>query len=119
MKNFLAIFKCAENSIAHEAWKTLSHEEQHFRTEKGMKENNEWFEKHREQIVDKGGMLGNSTKLINRNGMKNIPSQMGYYLIIKATSHDEAAQMFESHPHFTLFPGDGIEVVELTNSPRS
>lgn len=119
MNKFLAIFTCAENSIAHEAWKKLTRDEQHTRSEKGMAANNEWFEKYKEQIVDKGGMLGETTTLVDKNGSVNIPSKMGYFLIIKAASRDEAAKMFINHPHFTFFPGDGIEIIELTNTPRS
>ena len=119
VNKFLAIFTCAENSVAHEAWKKLSRDEQQSLSEKGMTATDEWFDKHKEQIVDKGAMLGENTTLVDKNGIKTIPSKMGYFLIIKAASRDEAAQMFINHPHFTFFPGDGIEIIELTNTPRS
>jgi hypothetical protein len=43
---------------------------------------------------------------------------MGAFLVVKANSHDEAAKMFLEHPHFAIFPGDGVEVLELLEKPR-
>jgi hypothetical protein len=28
-----------------------------------------------------------------------------------------AAKLFEGHPHFTIFPGDGVEVMEVLPIP--
>ena len=42
---------------------------------------------------------------------------MSAYTIVRAESHDEAAQMFDGHPHFTIFPGDSVEVMEVLPIP--
>jgi len=34
----------------------------------------------------------------------------------RATLH-EAAKMFEAHPHFTIFPGEAVEVMPLRPVP--
>ena len=31
------------------------------------------------------------------------------------TPHEAAAKLFQSHPHFTIFPGDAVEVMECLN----
>jgi len=36
---------------------------------------------------------------------------------VQAESHEAAANLFEGHPHFTIFPGDGIEVMEVLSIP--
>ncbi len=34
------------------------------------------------------------------------------FIVVQAESHEEAARMFEGHPHFAHFPGDSVEVME-------
>jgi hypothetical protein len=36
---------------------------------------------------------------------------------VRADSHEAAARIFEGHPHFMIFPGDGIEVMECLPIP--
>jgi len=36
---------------------------------------------------------------------------------VKADSHDAAAKLFEKHPHFTIFPGDSVEIMEILPIP--
>ncbi len=33
-------------------------------------------------------------------------------MIVAAENLDEAATMFKDHPHFSIFPGDGVEIIE-------
>jgi hypothetical protein len=39
------------------------------------------------------------------------------YVIVQAESHAAAAQLFENHPHFTIFPGDSVEIMECLPLP--
>ena len=55
---------------------------------------------------------------------KNMASQptktlsgMTGFTIVKAESHEAAAKLFEGHPHFTIFPGDAVEVMEIMPVP--
>jgi len=43
---------------------------------------------------------------------------MTAYTVVRAESHEAAARMFENHPHFTIFPGESIEVMECTPIPE-
>jgi ribosomal protein S17 len=36
-----------------------------------------------------------------------------------AESREEAAHMFENQPHFTIFPGDAVEIMECLPIPDS
>ncbi|WP_413568499.1 hypothetical protein ACLWBD_13145 [Bdellovibrio sp. HCB117] len=117
MKNFLAIFTCAENSKAHESWKKLSPEEQKERMKKGTAAREQWATKYKDAVVYEGGPLGN-TKLVDNQGVQDIPALQGNFIVVKAESHQEAAQMFLDHPHFAIFPGDGVQVMEILSAPR-
>ena len=46
-----------------------------------------------------------------------VSSAMTAYVIVQAESHDAAARLFENHPHFTIFPGDSIEIMECLPLP--
>jgi len=39
------------------------------------------------------------------------------YVLVQAESHEAAAKMFERHPHFTIFPGDSVEIMEVLPIP--
>jgi len=42
---------------------------------------------------------------------------MAAYVIVQAESHEAAAKLFENHPHFTIFPGDAVEIMECLPLP--
>ena len=72
--------------------------------------------KHGARIVDAGGPLG-TTKRVGPDGIKDIRNNLAAYVIVEAESPDAAAQMFEGHPHFTIFPGDSVEIMECRPMP--
>ena len=67
-------------------------------------------------IVDQGSPLG-KTKRTSPQGMSDIKNSMTAYVIVQAKSHDDAARLFENHPHFTIFPGDSVEIMECLPLP--
>ena len=42
---------------------------------------------------------------------------MAAYTVVQAESHEAAAKLFLNHPHFTIFPGDGVEIMECLPIP--
>ncbi|KHD87569.1 MAG: hypothetical protein OM95_13295 [Bdellovibrio sp. ArHS] len=112
MKNFLAIFTCAENSQAHEAWKRLSPEAQKERMALGRAALEEWAARYKNAVIYEGGALAD-VKLVDALGIRDIPAQQGAFIVVRAESHEDAARMFLDHPHFAIFPGDGVQVVEI------
>ncbi|MBK7891186.1 MAG: hypothetical protein IPJ84_10170 [Bdellovibrionales bacterium] len=112
MKTFLALYTCAEDSQNHEAWKQLAPEVQKERMQAGMAAREQWLEKYKEQIVSQGSSLGEKTKFVDSHGVRDLPRQMGAFIVVRAQSHDEAAKMFLAHPHFAIFPGDGVQIIE-------
>jgi hypothetical protein len=39
------------------------------------------------------------------------------YVVVSAQSHEAAARLFENHPHFSIFPGEAVEVMECLPVP--
>jgi hypothetical protein len=85
--------------------------------EAGMKAWGEWATQHKASIIDPGTPLGR-TKRVSNAGVEDTKNQLTGYTIVEAGSLAEAAEMFKSHPHFTVFPGDSVEVVECLEMPR-
>jgi hypothetical protein len=117
MKKFIAIFIGSPTSANVKKWESLDQTERKTQETKGMIAWGNWVEKNKKSILDTGNPLG-KTKQINPNGISDIRNQMTAYTIVEAESHEAAAKLFENHPHFMIFPGDSIEVMECLPIPK-
>lgn len=116
MKNFLAIYTGTEASMERSGWKELSEDERRAREREGFQAWMDWGKKHMSAIVEQGTPLG-KTKRASREGVADIRNSMTGYVVVRAESHAAAARMFEDHPHFTIFPGDSVEIMECLPLP--
>lgn len=82
----------------------------------GMEAWRKWMQDHAAAIVDNGGPLGR-TKRVDGSRIADTSNNMAAYVMVEADSQEEAARMFEGHPHFTMFPGDGVEIMECLPVP--
>ena len=65
-----------------------------------------------------GGPLG-KTKKVSQRGIEDTSNEMGAYMVVRADSHEAAAKLFEGHPHFTIFPGERVEIMPVLPIPGS
>jgi hypothetical protein len=116
MKKFLAIY--IGTSLAHEAsgWDKMDEAKRQAVIASGMQAWGEWMRVHAAKVVEQGGPLG-KTKRTSPEGVSDIKNSMTGYVIVQADSHEAAARMFEKHPHFTIFPGDSVEIMECLPIP--
>ena len=56
---------------------------------------------------------------MSEHGIEDISNLMSAYTIVRADLHDAAAKLFENHPHFTIFPGDSVEVMPVLPIPTA
>jgi hypothetical protein len=84
---------------------------------KGMAAWTAWMQRHQAQIAETGGPLG-KTKRVNADGVADVRNNIAAYVVVEADSHEDAARMFENHPHFTIFPGDGVDVMPCLPIPQ-
>ena len=82
----------------------------------GMKAWQDWMTKHAAAVIDTGGPLG-KTKKASKAGISDTRNNVAGYVVVEAPSHEAAVRMFEGHPHFTVFPGDSVEVMECLPIP--
>lgn len=114
MTRFMALYVGSPAAFAK--WSALDDKTRAAREEAGMKAWGAWMEKHANVIVDEGGPLG-KTKRTDAKGVSDITNQIAGYVIVEAPSHEAAARMFENHPHFSIFPGDAVEIMPCNPIP--
>lgn len=113
---YLAVFLGSKTSPAMTAWNALSEAERHAKQQDGIAAWKAWVERHQSAIVAMGGPLG-KTKKISQRGIEDTNNAIGAYTVVRADSHEAAAKLFEGHPHFTIFPGEGVEVMPILPIP--
>ena len=117
MKRFLAIYMRSMDGFERAGWTTLDPAARKAREQEGIKAWMDWGTRHAVSIVDRGAPLG-KTKRAARDGISDIRNAMTGYVIVEAESHAAAAEMFADHPHFTIFPGDSVEIMECLPMPE-
>jgi hypothetical protein len=115
---FLAVFVGKKTSSRMAAWNALSEEVRRKKMQEGIAAWKAWVEKHHAAIVGMGGPLG-KTKKVSEHGIEDISNLMSGYTVVRADSHEAAAKLFEKHPHFTVFPGDSVEVMPVLPIPSA
>lgn len=116
MKKFLAKFTGSPSSENKAKWDAAGEAKVAEMTKAGIQAWGKWVEDNKKSIVDTGSPLG-KTKLVNKNGISDIKNQDTAFVVVQAESHEAAAKMFIGHPHFTIFPGEAVEVMECLPIP--
>lgn len=116
MKTFLAVYTGTPNSPQRVNWNKLDEATRNARQSAGMKAWGDWMVKHKSSVVGQGGPLG-KTKRVSPQGIADVSNNLAGFVIVQAESQDAAARMFENHPHFTIFPGEAAEIMEVTAIP--
>ena len=115
---YLALFLGSKTSPRMRAWMALPEAERRAKEQEGIAAWKAWVEKHRAVVSVMGGPLG-KTKRITARGVEDVSNEMGAFAVVRAESHAAAAKLFENHPHFTIFPGESVEVMPILPIPAS
>jgi hypothetical protein len=115
MKTFLAIYTGTPGAM--DAWRSLPEAERKEREARGIQGWHDWAERNKSSIADMGGPVGR-TKRVTKEGVADVRNNIGAYTVVCAESHEAAARLFLSHPHFAIFPGDGVEIMECLPIPN-
>ena len=116
MKKFLAVYIGSEAAHRRAHWNELEPAQRKAREVEGMRAWSAWVTEHQAAIVDGGSPLG-KTKRVAPEGISDIKNAMAAYVVVQAESYEAAAKLFENHPHFTIFPGDSVEIMECLPIP--
>ncbi|HXH74087.1 MAG TPA: hypothetical protein VNJ08_03935 [Bacteriovoracaceae bacterium] len=114
MKKFLAIYRGEPKG--NDEWNNLPVDEKQKRVQLGMEAWGKWVEENSSIIVYPGGPLG-KTLQVNKKGVSSIVNNDCAFVIIEATTLEEGASKFLNHPHFSIFPGENVEIMECLPVP--
>ena len=114
---YLAVFLGSKTSPRMKAWMALGEAERRAREQEGMAAWKAWVEKH--QRGDFRPWAGRSARLKRspERGIEDVANEMGAFTVVRAELHEAAAKIFEKHPHFTIFPGESIEIMPVLPIP--
>jgi hypothetical protein len=118
MKRFMAIYTGTAEATERTGWSKLDPAAREERAGRGMAAWADWMARNADSIVDRGAPLG-KTMRASSAGISSAGNNLTAYVIIEAESHEEAARLFEEHPHFSIFPGDSVDIMEILPIPES
>ncbi len=61
-------------------------------------------------------MVGKTFR-VSKDGMAPASNPFCGYVIVEAETIEAAARLFENHPHFMVFPGDGVDIMPFVTEP--
>jgi hypothetical protein len=114
MPKFLAVYTMKAQDF--ERFRSLSKAEQDAIDAEGVPRWMEWEERNEGAILNRGGMVGKTTR-VTREGISPAANSICGYLIVEAETAEAAARLFQDHPHITVFPGDGVDIMPFVTEP--
>lgn len=117
MPHFLAVYTLQPEDIAR--FRAMPKSEQDAADEVGLKQWAEWEERNAAHLPDLGGMVGKTRRVTRDKEVVDSVNPFCGFVIVEAETIDEAANLFRDHPHISVFPGDGVDVMPFLTGPAS
>ena len=114
MPRFVAVYTMKPEDVA--AFRARPKSEQDAIDKAGLKAWKEWGKRNAAAIVATDVMVG-KTRRVTKSGLADAQNQIAGFLIVEAADIAAAAGLFQDHPHITVFPGDGIDVMPVVTGP--
>ena len=107
MPRFLAVYTMKPENVVR--FRALPKVEQEAIDAAGLPQWVAW-EKANAASFSERGMVG-KTKRVTRDGIADAQNEICGYVVVEADSIEAAARLFENHPHFSIFPGDAVDIM--------
>lgn len=114
MPRFLAVFMMKQENVVR--FRQLPKAEQDAIDAAGLPQWEAWEKRNAAALLNRGGMVGKTTR-VTRDGIAPAINDLSGYVIVEAESAEAAAQLFADHPHFNVFPGDGVDIMPFVAGP--
>lgn len=115
MPRFLAVYTMRSENVAR--FRAMPKAEQDAVDAVGVKQWMDWEEANAASFPEKGGMVGKTLR-VTKDGIAKAQNDICGYVVVKAESIEAAAKLFENHPHITIFPGDGVDIMPFVTGPE-
>lgn len=114
MPRFLAIYTMPPENLAR--FRAMPKAEQDAVDAAGLPQWTEWEARNAAALVDRGGMVGKTLR-VTAEGIAPVRNNFCGYVIVEAPTIEAAARLFENHPHFSIFPGDAVDIMPFVTEP--
>ena len=114
---YLAVFTSDKTGPRWAEWYALTKAEQDARAAAGVAAVQAWEAAHAEVIDYVGGPLGPTKRISDAGEVTDVVNLLTVFMVVRADSHEAAARLFEGHPHMSIFPCDGVEVMPVLGDP--
>lgn len=114
MPRFVAVYTMRPEDVA--AFRALPKSEQDAIDRAGLQAWEEWSQRNTAAICATDVMVGKTSR-VTKSGIAEASNQIAGFLIIEAADIAAAASLFRDHPHITIFPGDGIDIMPVVSDP--
>jgi hypothetical protein len=115
MPRFVAVYTMQPEDVA--AFRARPKSQQEAINEAGLRAWEAWNKRNAAAIVATDVMVG-KTRRVTKTGIVDAHNQIAGFLVVEAADIAAAASLFQDHPHITIFPGDGIDVMPDVTGPR-
>lgn len=116
MPRFLAVYTMQPDDLAR--FRALPKADQDAVDAVGLKQLAKWEKKNSASFPDPGGMVGKTLR-VTKDGTAPATNPFCGYIVVEAESIEAAAKLFENHPHFSVFPGDGVDIMPFLTPPST
>jgi hypothetical protein len=116
MPRFVAVYTMKPEDLT--AFRARPKSEQEAIDKAGLRAWVEWRNSNAAAIVTTDVMVG-KTRRVTKAGIVDASNQIAGFLIVEAADITAAAGLFQDHPHLTVFPGDGIDVMPDVTARRT
>lgn len=114
MPHFLAVYTMQPEDLA--AFRARPKAEQDAVDAEGLPAWGDWEKRNARMLANVGGMVGKTLR-VTREGVAPATNPFCGYVIVEAESIEAAASIFRDHPHITIFPGDGVDIMPFLTGP--
>ena len=114
---YLGVFTSDKSGPKWKAWRAMSAAKETATAERGVAALKAWEEAHADVIDYVGGPLGPTKRISDAGEVTDVVNQLTVFMVVRADSPEAAARLFEGHPHMTIFPCDGVEVMSVLGDP--
>ena len=112
MKKFLVLYLTAPSVL--ENWMKTGAEERKAAESKMQEEWQAWMRANASHIIETAG--AGATKRVTKEGIADAKNSVMMYSLVHADSAEEAAKLFEGHPHLGI-PEASIEIMPANVLP--
>lgn len=114
MPYFLAVYTMQPEDLAR--FRAMPKPEQDAVDARGLPQWTEWEERNAASLVNRGGMVGKTLR-VSKSGVAPGSNAFCGYVVVEAETIEAAAELFRDHPHFNIFPGDGVDIMPFLAGP--